>query len=297
MNFKEMEVFRHVMATGSVIGAATALNISQPAVSQMLKQAEGNLGFKLFTRQKKRLIPTSEAHALLPEVLGAFGAINSVARLAADIRAGRSGRLTIAAAPTIAHGLLPLAVRQFQEHRPDVAFNLRSATAEEVIKLVADHRVDLGFILGNIGDARILSMDLQSPDIACVLPPNHVLSERQFLSLGDLAGVPLVTVFRHLPIGSLLAQMFEDANIPQVMAAEVSQSSLACAMANAGVGIAVVDGFAAMAAQSMGMKAVPFRPAASIPARILYSRQQPLSNLARDFTEMLLDFVPGTAAR
>ena len=59
-----MEVFRHVVECGSVTAAAAARRISQPSVSKTLQQAEERLGFKLFTRQRKRLIPTAEAEAL-----------------------------------------------------------------------------------------------------------------------------------------------------------------------------------------------------------------------------------------
>ncbi|MCE2919152.1 MAG: LysR family transcriptional regulator, partial [Roseomonas sp.] len=72
------------MERGSITGAAAVLGVSQPAVSKTLQQAEERLGFKLFTRQRKKLIPTTEADTLFPEALGAFAAIEVVQRLAGD---------------------------------------------------------------------------------------------------------------------------------------------------------------------------------------------------------------------
>ena len=64
ISVREMDVFRCVMQSGSVTNAAITLNISQPAVSRMLQQAEERLGFRLFEREKKRLKPTTEAQTL-----------------------------------------------------------------------------------------------------------------------------------------------------------------------------------------------------------------------------------------
>ncbi|MFO0466911.1 MAG: LysR family transcriptional regulator [bacterium] len=63
------------MERGSVTGAAATLGVAQPAVSKTLQQAEGRLGFKLFTHQRNRLVPMTEADALSPEALGALAAI------------------------------------------------------------------------------------------------------------------------------------------------------------------------------------------------------------------------------
>ena len=55
------------MMTGSVTGAAKLLHLSQPAVTKLLRSAENQLGFKLFLREKNKLVPTEEALKLQPE--------------------------------------------------------------------------------------------------------------------------------------------------------------------------------------------------------------------------------------
>jgi DNA-binding transcriptional LysR family regulator len=58
MRLKHIEVFHAVMLTGSVSAAANLLHVTQPAVTQALQHAELQLGYALFTRQRRRLIPT-----------------------------------------------------------------------------------------------------------------------------------------------------------------------------------------------------------------------------------------------
>ena len=66
MRFKlrQMEVFRAVMLTGSMNGAAKLLFVSQPAVSRLIAHAEQSLGLQLFARDKGKLTPTPEAQRL-----------------------------------------------------------------------------------------------------------------------------------------------------------------------------------------------------------------------------------------
>jgi DNA-binding transcriptional LysR family regulator len=54
---RQMEVFRSVMLTRTITGAAKMLFISQPAVSRLISQTEESLGYKLFSRVKGKLVP------------------------------------------------------------------------------------------------------------------------------------------------------------------------------------------------------------------------------------------------
>lgn len=287
LTVREMEVFRRIMERGSITGAAAALRVSQPSVSKTLQQAEERLGFPLFTRQRKRLIPTTEADALFPEALGAFAAIEVVQRLAADLRAGRSGVLRVAVTPTLAHSLAPRSVAAFRRDRPDAAVTLVVAGARDVARLVLDHRVEFGLILGAVGDARLIVRDLVALPLGCVLPAGHPLCAKREIAPRDMEGHAVIGVSRELPAGELIARAFEDANVPLRMAAEATQSSVACAMAAAGVGVAVLEGFSVMAARAQGLETRPFVPRVALHARVLLSRQRPLSKLASGFLDVL----------
>src|SRR5262245_41523562 len=106
MNLRQMEVFHAIMVTGSVTDAARLLNVTQPAVSAVLKHCEDRLGLRLFVRAGGRLRPTDEAKALFPDVAAVFGRLDAVGRLTQDLVGGRLGTLSIAAAFPIANGYL-----------------------------------------------------------------------------------------------------------------------------------------------------------------------------------------------
>src|ERR1700754_75544 len=133
---RHIEVFHAIMQTGSVTGAARLLNVSQPAVSSVLKHCEARAGIKLFERSGGRLRPTPEAVALFPDVSAIYGRLDAMSRLMQDLAGGRLGSVSLAAAFPIANGYLAKAVASFLQERPGIRVALQSLTSPQVIDRV-----------------------------------------------------------------------------------------------------------------------------------------------------------------
>src|SRR5206468_723883 len=86
MNLRQIEAFRAVMHLGTTVQAAAFLHVSQPAVSRMIRQLEDATRLRLFKREKSRLRPTPEATALFREVERAFVGLDSLRRVAENLR-------------------------------------------------------------------------------------------------------------------------------------------------------------------------------------------------------------------
>ncbi|WP_170149702.1 LysR family transcriptional regulator [Rhodoplanes roseus] len=298
LSLRELDVFRRIMELGTITAAAETLHISQPAVSRMLQQAEQRLGFPLFLRRKKRLVATSEAHALFPDTVGAFAALDVVQRRAADLKAGTAGVLNVAATAAFANTLLSAAVARFRASRPDVVFTLKAMMAREVTLQVADHRADVGFIIDLITVPGVSVVDLCATPFGCVMPATHRLAARATVTPADLAGEPLIVLGRHLPLGILAMRAFAEADVPLEVAVEVTQSTVACGLVRAGAGIALLDGLGLLGAADDGLVMRPFRPAIAVPGRLVLPRHRPPSRLAEDFVTVVRDVIaesaPGT---
>ncbi|OED00831.1 LysR family transcriptional regulator [Rhizobium sp. YK2] len=283
LKLRELEVLRTIMETGSVTNAAQSLHVTQPAISKTLQQIEDQLGFDCFVRQQGQLVPTPEARALLPEILKALAAVDAMERFAANMRTLQSGRLSVAAVPSIIHTLLPRAVRRFLKERRDVEVSLLSTTNTEVIRLVADNQVDLGFILTPTDDSHTLSRDIYSSELICVVLMKHRLAGAKTARPHDLRNERLIVLAPDRPVGSLTRRAFEDSEVPLSIAVQVTQSTAALELVRAGVGVAILDGFAMDDLEATGLVALPFRPVMHITARLIWPRHHPLSLLAEAF--------------
>jgi DNA-binding transcriptional LysR family regulator len=296
-NLRHLDVVRRVMEAGSVTEAARLLRVSQPAVSKTLAQVEDRLGFRLFTRDRGRLIATAEAKALLPEIEKAFLAVYGVERLASDLRDGRTGMVTLAAAPSLANNLLPAVIGSFRLTRPGATVIVQAIPNTEVVDLVADRRVDLGFVLIPARDSATVAVDLCAADLVCVIPKTHTLAASKSVRLRDLHDVPMITFARRLPLGALIAGAFERARVRPQNAVEVMQSATAFALVKAGAGIAIMDGFALLDGLPPNLIARPIQPAVRVVARQLSARDRPQSLLANAFAKDVVAIIEGYVAR
>ncbi|TMV52617.1 LysR family transcriptional regulator, partial [Thioclava sp. BHET1] len=136
MRARQLEVFTAVMRAGTVTGAARMLNISQPALSQILIHAEDELGFKLFSREKGRLHPTPEALELYPEAERIFGSLEGLRRKTDDLRLGRAGLVRIGASAPPAMALLPRVLTAFRAAHPDIVLRSHVAPIASLVALL-----------------------------------------------------------------------------------------------------------------------------------------------------------------
>ncbi|HEY2133352.1 MAG TPA: LysR family transcriptional regulator [Acetobacteraceae bacterium] len=276
---------------GSVTTAAAALDISQPAVSMLLRDCAHIAGFPLFLRRQGRLQPTAEMRALLAELDRVFEGIERMGRLLQDMRDTSIGSVQIAATPAIADHLLPSAIAAFQAARPRIQVAIRAMDNLGVIETVTDERVDFGLVLTPLGQPEARLVRLCTGPLVCVVPVGHPLATRGAVGPGDLAPYPLISFSRSLPLGDLVETAFRQAGVARRIGLEVNQSSVACALARAGAGVAVIDPFLLMDPRDHGVVVLTLLPVTEVSAQALIPRTATLSRPAA----MLLATIRRTA--
>jgi len=145
-DFNRLRVFFHVHQARSVSAAAAALHVTQSAVSQSLAKLEDELGAQLFVRRHRAIVPTAAAEALFavvePFVSSLHGGIEQIQRS----RHALAGTLHIGAPVEFGAHRLPAALAGFSRAHPGVSFTLRLGHPSEVIPLLEEGRLDLGFV-------------------------------------------------------------------------------------------------------------------------------------------------------
>ncbi|GKS92180.1 LysR substrate-binding domain-containing protein [Acidovorax sp. SUPP2539] len=241
LNLRHIEAFRAVMLAGSVVGAAELLNITQPAVSRTIAQMELRLGYSLYQRKGRRLVPTAAAQALFREVEQVYGGIERISQVALDLRHHRAGALRIAVLPALAQWLVPHALAQFMQDRPQVRTFAQSLPSRQIAELVSTRQFDAGVIELPLSHAGIEVRALPSAPLVAVVPRGHPLAASTEISLHELAAERLILPSPHSYIRYKIDDVFNQGGIAAQVVAETPTSSIACAMAAAGAGIALVS--------------------------------------------------------
>lgn len=144
--FKLLKTFQIVYEQMNFSKAATCLYISQPAVSNQIKQLEEELGCSLFLRNGRQdVVPTRQAEVLYNRLLNLADDWQETLTALHQARLPKE-TCRIAASNTFAVYYLPQLMQHLQTQYATINFVLEMNNSEEVVEKVEKHQVDFGFI-------------------------------------------------------------------------------------------------------------------------------------------------------
>jgi len=288
MRLRHIEVFNAVMQTGSVSAAARLINVTQPAVSRTLQHAELQLGFALFERARGRLTPTNEAMALFPHVEKLYEQLDEVQRLAAGLRHGAvTDRLQVLTVFALSREVLPHAVAGFRKKYPKVQVTVQALHTPQVVSGLLLQEADVGFVISSAGQHALERESLAEVDMHCIVPKGLLPPSRikpAGMALQDLADLPVVALDARDPLGMRINQACREHGVGLSPVVTVQTYHAALSMAEYGLGIAIVDGCTASAADKRKVHVLPLLPRITVSVNALHLAQRPSSVLARAMT-------------
>ena len=146
INLELYKIFYVVASCGSLTKAAQELYISQPAVSQSIKQLESQIGGRLFSRTSKGMELTYEGKMIYGYVKQANELFNVAETKFLEIKKLALGEIRIGASDTLTkHFLFPY-IKAFNEAYPDLEIKLTNRTTGETLNYLKSGKVDVGFV-------------------------------------------------------------------------------------------------------------------------------------------------------
>lgn len=145
-DFNRLKVFYYIYSLNSVVGAAGALHLSQPAVSQHLRKLESEIKMHLFTRLHKGMAPTAAGDRLF-EIVKPF--VSQLEEGITHIRRPMdrpSGPLRIGTPVEFGKQYLPRLCHLFRKMHPEVTFTLKLGESLPILNLVKDGRLDFALV-------------------------------------------------------------------------------------------------------------------------------------------------------
>ncbi|MGY5036231.1 LysR family transcriptional regulator [Streptomyces sp. 900116325] len=179
--------------------AAARLGIAQPPLSQQIRRLEDKVGHALFTREPGRVTLTPAGRELLPAARRALTDLADGLSAARAVGSGRSGRLRIGFAASLALTVLPGMLRTFRDRYPDVHLDIHEMTTAPQVAALHDNTIDIGLLREPSVDETELALKtvLTEPFVA-VLPAAHPLAAQRTVRLGQLADSPFVLLPREV---------------------------------------------------------------------------------------------------
>ena len=291
ITLRQIEGFRAVMVTGTVTQAAKMLDVSQPAVSRMISYLEYEVGFKLFTRNNRQLIPTVEGRAFYDEVERSFVGLDRLVKAADAIKDYRRGQIRLITIPSLAPNLMVDLVARFAKAYPDIAISIEVQPSQRVFEWIVSQECDIGLSTLPIDNPAIETRPVIHGEAVCILPEVHKLAKKRKIKASDLEGEPFVTFKASSVFRQMVDEAFLNAEIYRNMQIEARTTETICGLVAAGLGVSVIGATFPSIDRRAGIAVRPFEPAISIELMLLYSAQKPLPLAGRRFIEILDDYV------
>jgi DNA-binding transcriptional LysR family regulator len=236
-----LRAFRAVMEGGSTAAAAKRLGRTQPQLSRLVSQLEAELGFLLFHREHRSLVPTARAHRFYQEVLRALDGIDNIKQIAEELRLEADASLRVIAPPYASYTVMPEALARYRQTYPNVQFSLELVTRSSMGRWISFHNFDLGIASLPFDAPLITSMPLAQVATVVVMPVGHPLTRLKRVTVKDLERYPFVGLNAFTLLRRQLDRVLTAADVKLKLAGETDTGLAACQMVAEGVGITVVD--------------------------------------------------------
>ena len=242
MNSKQLHHVIVLSETGNFSQAAQILGITQPALSKQLMTLEKEVGVKLFNREQSpiRLTPAGERFVQTAKEL--VYKEEQLLRAMERFRSGEEGRLTIGISPFRSLYLIPDLVKQLKEIFPGLQVSLRELGSDILRKEAAEGKYDFAIVNLPVDEAVLDVTPLEQDKLVLVVPKNlwDKVPATGSLTMSQCKNLPFVVVSRGQELRELFEGLCAGAQIHPPIAMEVVGVTTAWAMAQAGIGAALV---------------------------------------------------------
>lgn len=230
-----------VRDAGSVTAAARILGMGQPALSRLIAGLEAELGFRLFTRQGRRIQPLPAATDFLDHAAALQASAHRLGLLALDIRAGRRATIRIASLQNLALGPLQDALARFAERFENVEVQVQLRSREEIRRLLIRGECDFATVPLPMDVQGLRVRPFAEAEAVCLLRADHSLAEADWITPEMLDGADMIV----LPDQSMLRPRIDAAFAASASSYRrrftVDTNLMAARLVAAGLGVAIMQ--------------------------------------------------------
>jgi DNA-binding transcriptional LysR family regulator len=287
MELRHLRYFTAVAETCHFGRAAERLHMAQPALSQAIRQLEGELGAPLLTRTTRQVSLTPAGEFLYDEARRVLrnldGAVKGVRRVAD----GRKGLIRVGFTGTAAFTQLPRIARALQRDLPEVALEVHADMLTPAQSTgLRDGTLDLAVLRPPATGDGVVMRTVEVEPLVLALPAEHRLAVEPVISLSDLAGEAFVVYgSKDSAVNEAVLRACRGAGFTPRREHEAPGTAVLLALVAAGLGVALVPG----SARAVPLAGLVFRDvsdAGTVDLALAWRRDDP-STLVRSVLDTL----------
>ena len=192
MLVRPLRYLKAVADHGSFTRAAAALHVSQPALSQQIRELEERMGVQLLDRSGRTVRPTDVGEAYLRHVQRALDELEVGGRAIRDVQDLSSGALRLGFTPLFAIYLLGPLIRRYRDRFPGIVLTITEMAQEEMELALGADALDLGLAFSDVLAEDVEWLPLHTEKMSLIVGQGHPAanSDRE-MDTAALAAEPL----------------------------------------------------------------------------------------------------------
>ena len=294
LNLDYIETFVSVIELGSFSAAAERLGLTQPAVSQQVRQLEKKLETRLVERVGRTARPTAAGAELLAHA-GRIGAVVSSAMEAVSRHAdGTTGRLCIGSGATACIFLLPPVLGSLRRRFPNLDITVTTGNTAEIVKAVEENQIDIALVTLPASGRMLEITPVVKDDFVLVAPPEMELPRR--VTATNLSRLPVLLFEPGGNTRRIIDQWIARGQTTLSPVMSLGSVEGIKAMVMAGMGCAVLPGMAVPKDAGAEMAVRPLSPPLYRELAVVIRRDKRLSKGLKAARDALLAFGGDAAA-
>lgn len=268
--------------------AAESISLSQPALSQQVKTLEEEYQTELLHRKGNRITLTEDGRIVYDYALKMIALYDHSIEEVQPHKKMLNGVLLIGASSGPGEFPVPVLLGMYKQLHPEVNISLKVGDTNEIIDLVLNQSLELGFVGSQHRDSHLIFKPFFNDEMVLVLAPAHELAKKGVISLDEFLTIPLIlqqqgSGVRDTFIESLKNQGINQSDLNIFLELGLQDSAKSAVMAGfGGTVISKLGGVSElMSGQLVEVKIqnLDF----SRPQVLCFNRMLPLSNIASDF--------------
>jgi len=292
MDFRQLRYFVAVFEEGHVGRAAERLSISQPALSQQIRQLEQELDVGLFQRSGRRLQPTLAAQTLYGHALPLLAGLERARDALRAFRGQVPRSLAIGVLQTVNASLVPLLLERLRLAQPQLVVQLYELSGIDIERRLLTGTLDVGIGFLPPRQPGLHALPLYEDELQLVVAPGHALQAFRKVSLAQAAGLPLLMLGEEFRVRQIWQeQLAAIGRRPQVQAEMNQMGAILDSLPHTGL-VTVLPG---RARQMNGARELLWKPISeprvALQVGLVYrdaQRQQVVLDLLRSLLEPLV---------
>lgn len=240
LTIRQLRSLAALSAKGSVTAASTQLGLTQPAVTQQLRQLQDLAGLPLVQRTGDGMLLTEAGREVLALAERVEAAITDC-QGALDLLAGRTGGTVHLGAVSTAKYFVPHAIAAFSKRSPKIEIKLTIGNREEIREAMHGYELDFAVMGRPPADVSVDVRQLGRNPHIIVARKGHWLAKDSGLSLTDLVHETFLTREPGSGTRTLMEGMFQKSDLEPIIGMEMSSNETIKQAVIAGLGIAFIS--------------------------------------------------------